>query len=228
MSVALDVNTDGGSFSNVTSVSFSHAGGSPDYLLVRVSCLDGSALTISATYDSASMTSVSTFQFTTQEGTDKSYSAIFEKKSPSSGTKTVAITLSSGSYGACGSQSYTGVDQTTSTGTPVTASNTTGTTHTHTVSSTTGNLVADSIFIYNALGTSDMVPNQTLRFRGLGYIALYYGGAAQDADGTGSVDMTWTWTPNGGYGHIAVEIKAAAAGAGFPFQQNLMQHILVR
>ena len=192
MAVAYDTASATTAFSNVSSVpTWSHtASGSDRYVRVSVGWAKLGTTTASATYGGNAMASVG--NVTNAAGYNSAVTGkaeIFRYIAPSTSSQTVAVTFSAGgNFGAAGSVSYTGVDQTTPDGTPVTATGT-GTSASVTVTdATTGDMVSDAISADE--GSGALTGSQTERIDNSG--GGGYRGAAQDAAGAASVVMSWT------------------------------------
>lgn len=224
MAVAFDVATSAGSLSNVSSASWSHTAGTPDYARVSfgVSRNGGGDAGATVTYGGAAMTSVGSSEGAMTDGST-GLAEIFEKIAPATGTQTVAITFNAGAYyGSAGAQTFTGVHQTTASGTPDTNSGATGLTSTCTVSCASGDMVSDAITIYAS--TSTPTASGDSRFAAAGFTGTNYWGAGQTEDGAASVDMTWDWvTHSFSFYHVAVPILQA--GGGFiPYPRPRGEH----
>lgn len=215
MAVAYDTASATQSFSNVSTVTtWSHtASGSNRYVRLSIAWAKLGTTTCSATYGGNAMTSVGIATASANWVANVTGKAqIFEYVAPATSAETVAPTFSaSGNYGAAGTVSYTGVDQTTPSGAAFTGSvgNASGvTTSTRTVTDAdTGDMVSDCIAVDT--GGTSVTAGSTQRFNGVG---TGYCGAGQDAAGSASVAMTWTWTNNKGYAHVAAAIYQASGG----------------
>ena len=212
MAVAYDTASATTAFSNVSSVpTWSHtASGSDRYVRVSVGWAKLGTTTASATYGGNAMASVG--NVTNAAGYNSAVTGkaeIFRYIAPSTSSQTVAVTFSAGgNFGAAGSVSYTGVDQTTPDGTPVTATGT-GTSASVTVTdATTGDMVSDAISADE--GSGALTGSQTERIDNSG--GGGYRGAAQDAAGAASVVMSWTIAVSRGYAQVAAAIFQASGG----------------
>ena len=215
MAVAYDTASATQAFSNVSSVTtWTHtASGSDRYVRLSITWAKLGTTTCSATYGGNAMTSVGLATASANWISSVTGKAqIFEYVAPATSAETVAPTFSaSGNYGAAGTVSYTGVDQTTPSGAAFTGSAGSAggvITSTRTVTdAVTGDMVSDCIAVDTS--SSSLTAGSTQRFNGVG---SGYNGAGQDAAGSASVAMTWTWTSNNGYAHVAAAIKQASGG----------------
>lgn len=216
MAVAFDAvgpSSAGTSSSSSTTLSWSHTcTGSNLCLLVGVALgnnADGGS-TMSATYNSVSMTSLGTVHTNNSFG---GFIQLWYLKGPATGANTVAITESGGSTPLTlvgGSISLTGVDQTSPVGTPVTAAGSSGTASVAVTGTTSGNMIVDAVACGSAISTS----TQTNRWKDNAATTSGAGNAAQStAAAGGSVTMSYTVTSDW-WGIIAVEVKAAAGSGG--------------
>lgn len=165
------------------------------------------------TYNSVSMgVAVSQTNATFAASVNEGQAKCFGKINPTTGTQTVVITWTDTIIrSVSGSQTYTGVNQTTAIGNTATGSNV-GADATDngnpSVSSATGNMVADAMVVDINAGT--IVAGQTSRWKN-GATVSNHGGGGQDAAGAASVTMGWSWPTAKQYATAAFEILAAAA-----------------
>lgn len=190
-----------------TTLSWSHTcTGTNRLLLVEASMSKTSdtGVTLSATYNGVAMTSVGVVH---SNGSTSGFVQMFRLINPPTGANTVVVTASGGTPEDLigGSESFTGVHQTTPLGTPATASGSTGNPTVNVTGTTTGNMVADAVCNGNTL-TASTKTQRWLKNVNTGTAA---GNAASStAAAGGTVAMGYTATADW-WGILAVEIKAA-------------------
>lgn len=199
-------------FSNVSSLNWSHGGGSPNYAVACVSWAKLGTTTASATYNSTSMGSIGNVSAGGWTAGVTGKAEIFGLVSPSSGTQDFDISWSaSGNYGCAGGITFTGVDTASPTGTAQTSSNGAGTSTSTTVSDgDTDAMIVDAIAIDSgASGTSLDTGTAIYNDVGTGYYGL-----GQYAAGAASVNMNASWTGSESSVQVAIAILGTAGGGG--------------
>jgi hypothetical protein len=206
-------NGSGASGSSVSSLSWTHAvSGSNRFLVVGVALGSyGATITMSATYNGASMTSAG---FVNSDGTDVSGVQLFYLLAPPVGSHTVQVTLSGGTADLeAGSISFTGVNQTT----PVTnieSNYGSGTSASVAVPSATGDMVVDAIANGSAIASS----GQTLRWlKNQNGNTTGGNGAQSTAAGASSVTMSYLMVDDW-WGMIAMDIVSSTRSITLPTQ----------
>lgn len=224
MAVAPDAASSGVALAGVTSASWSHtASGSDRGVVVGIGAGSGGTPTVtSITYGGAGMTLVPSGTLHDANGQDV---WLYRLIAPATGSQTVSVTFSIAVYGACGSVSVTGADQTTMTGTAVTGTAASGTTSPAlVVASAVGDLVIDTIKKWNGNASSPGVgAGQTQRWVGSDGSFNEYG-ACSTEPGAASVTMTWTDTFTPAWTGVAVNIIASGgAAAPDPPRQRMVR-----
>lgn len=215
-SVSFDAASAAQSFSNASSVTWSHtAAGSNPYVRVGSGWAKLLTDTASVTYAGNAMTSVGLATASANwTASVNGYAQIFEYINPTGGAQNAIVTFSAGgNFGACGTNSYAGVDQVTASSGVQTRSGaqSAATTDSLAVSSNTGDMVSDCISVDT--GFSSLTAGDTQRWNGAG---TGYGGASQDMPGAATANIDWSWTTASGFAHVAANIIAAAGGATRP------------
>ena len=224
MAIAFDAATESGNKGAVSSFTFSHTcTGSDRGLLVHVGAYDNAARTVtSVTYNSVSLTQISRVT----GPTTGSWTEIWKLANPASGSNTVSVTLSgAAAYNVFGAaQSFTGVDQTTSTmtsGGKTAAGNSSSQSATVT-GTTANNWIVDALTSFFGWAQS-VGSGQTARYN------TYYTGAnynnmcgSTEVSGGGDVVMSWTSTGAHEWALIGVELVVASAGPTGPPKNTLL------
>jgi hypothetical protein len=184
------------SASSTNSFSWSHTTASQSNRVLFVLCRlasSSSATTITGiTYNSVALTKITSAGTSTPD--DNVRVEAWKLVAPTTGTNTVAVTLdtSSGSF-RCGSETWYGVDQTTTNRTAVTATSGTDlhpTASTVDATSVSGDIVLDVIgWRYDGQGTVTIGGGQTERFV---TDSTLVDGSSESASGV-STTMSWSW-----------------------------------
>lgn len=208
--VAADAGSSYESSTGETSGSWSHTTtGSNRALYVACTLPNGGAdiTTATATYNSVSMTAISTQTATRQI-------RVFRLVAPATGANNIAVSWTGSDDLRCIAESYTGVDQTTPEDTPVAIDGSSGgTSSTGDVTSTSGNIVMDVIVAGGGVtgltvGASQTEIGQYIGAGGAGTSAI---GASYESGAT-TTTMSWSWTGFVSYWGFAWDINAAAGG----------------
>jgi hypothetical protein len=188
---------------NVTSLSWSHAGGTPTAVGTGISWWDGESNAITGvTYDGVAQTVAAA---ATRAGFADRCS-IYGLGAPAAGTKTVAVTWGAGVYPVAGAETVTGSDTSTVFSNTATADGS-STTPSVTVTSATGELV---LAVMDARQTFTTDASQTERWN-TNQSGLR--GAGMTEAGAASVVMNGTLGASDNWIFAGVSFKEAAAGA---------------
>lgn len=186
-------------------------GTATDGLLV-VGCLvsTSGATTVTGVNWDQGGTPVALTQHVTLDATPGIRLDIWYLKLPSTGTKTVRVTTSSGQITMCHAITYTGADQTTPLGTAVTHDLASGTELTVNVTSAAGNLVLEISGYVDSPLTQTLGGGQTLIGTEQADDAGNREERMSEEAGAGTVTMNETWTGAVGGAMIGVSVNAAA------------------
>lgn len=191
-----------------SSISWSHTcSGTDRVLYVGIACSNNGA-TLSATYNSVSMTSLGKRSSNDQS---QGFAQLFRLIAPATGSNTVLVSLASGTADLeGGSISFTGVDQTTPDGTPVTGISATSSVSVDVPTDSSQSMVVD----VTSCGSTISSSGQTNRWLNNQNGSSGAGnGAGSTAVGTGSnVAMSYSRGASEWWAIVAVEVKPVAAG----------------
>lgn len=194
---------EGGGHATITNFTFTHDATGADILALGVTA-DSSTTTVTATYNSASLT-----QAILSQATDRRSAWIGYKGSPSSGSNTVSVTYGTGTAGFGVAATYSGTAGTMSGGT---GSN--GTTQNYSTNVTTTN--GDMAFDVSTNGGTQTVTagsGQTARLTGNDSY-WHYARASEKAATTTTTTMTWNrGTGAANFVHAVACINQAVASS---------------
>ena len=201
---------DGTTHGVISSFNITHDATGADILVYRATA-DTSGKTVSATYNGASLTEITSI-------TTNRCAFILYKGSPSSGSNTLTSTFSSADAGFGVITSYSGTAGTMSNAATPATGNTTSTSLG--VTTTSGDVAVDCLVLGTA-GTSITVgAGQTSR--GIGADTYWHNIGTSEEGATGaSTTMSWSWTGTAQYAFCAAKIDQASVATTVPSLASL-------
>jgi len=207
-----------------SSVSWSHttASGSNRLLLVRVVNINTNISVTAVTYGGTALTQLATV-VSSANSASAVRASLWYLVAPAVATATVQVNLSGSTKVGAGSQSYTGVAQSSSFGPVATSVATTGTGISSNVTTTGGDLVVDTVAVQGVSVSSTLSPGsgQSGYSSSSGGSSSDVGGGASSKAASASTTMSWTSGASSPWAHAAVAMKAAGSSiAGTVFEDK--------
>lgn len=151
------------------------------------------------------------------------YASIWYLKNPATGSNTISVDFTAGTYGRAGGISFTGADQTTQPDASATENGTSATTNSLDITTVAANTyIVDAFSLDQSLLSTGPTKNsaQTLLYnRVAGALFVAGGGSYKESGTAGAKTMVWTWTVSAStisYAHVGMSINpTATASSGF-------------